>query len=251
MASAPSRFSGYWPLGALRVRTGDLELRLPDAGMLGELADLAADGVHDPSEMPFAFPWSDVPADERARSVLLYHWRTVGTWDPSAWELPLIVSRGGEVVGTQSLRAINFKRLHEVSTGSWLGLRYHRMGIGTAMRCAVLHLAFVGLGAKFATSGAFSDNVASLRISEHLGYRRDGIERLMRRGEPTVVQRFRLSREAWLAGEHPEVRIVGLAECLPFFDALDDDALDDSVRGDDSARDGSAPAGYAEAESAP
>ena len=108
------------------------------------------------------------------------------------------------------------------------------------MRCAVLHLAFVGLGAKFATSGAFTDNVASLRISEHLGYRRDGIERLMRRGEPAVVQRLRLSREQWLAGEHPPVRIQGLAECLPFFDALDEDALDDDVRGDDSARDWSA-----------
>jgi RimJ/RimL family protein N-acetyltransferase len=219
MAPGSLRADGFWPLASLRLRIADLELRLPDAGQLAELADLAADGVHEPSEMPFAFPWSDVPSDERARSVLLHHWRTVGAWDPKGWHLPLIVLRDGDVVGTQSLQAIDFGRLHEVSTGSWLGLRFHGMGIGTRMRTAVLQLAFDGLGAKFATSSAFTDNTASLKVSEHLGYHHDGIERQMRRGAPAVIQRLRLSRDDWLERDHPPVRIDGLEPCLPFFDA--------------------------------
>jgi RimJ/RimL family protein N-acetyltransferase len=215
----PHSALAFWPLAGLRLRVGALELRLPDAGQLAELADLAADGVHDPHEMPFAFPWSDVPSDERARSVLLHHWRTVGMWAPTAWHLPLVVLEDNEVVGTQSLQAIDFAKLHEVSSGSWLGLRHHGRGIGTLMRGAVLQLAFDGLGAKFATSSAFTDNTASLRVSEHLGYRPNGIERQMRRGEPAVIQRLRLSREGWSAQKHQPVAIEGLEPCLEYFGA--------------------------------
>jgi hypothetical protein len=50
------------------------------------------------------------------------------------------------------------------------------------MRAAVLHLAFAGLGAAEAVSGAFDDNAPSLGVSEKLGYESDGIERLAASG---------------------------------------------------------------------
>ncbi|MDR1998730.1 MAG: GNAT family N-acetyltransferase [Frankiaceae bacterium] len=204
-------------MGALRVRIGDLELRLPDADQLAQLAALAADGVHDPAQMPFATPWTDGSAEQRGRSVLLHAWRTLGRWEPAAWNLPLVVLRRGEVVGVQEVQATNFAPLREVITGSWLGLRFHRMGIGTAMRAAVLHLAFAGLGAEYALSGALADNAASLGVSRRLGYQPDGIDRVLRRGEPTVMRRLRLSREQWLATPRPDVRIENLTPCLPLF----------------------------------
>jgi hypothetical protein len=46
----------------------------------------------------------------------------------------------------------------------------------------VLMFAFGELGAVAARSGAFTDNIASLRVSDKLGYRRDGTTTAARRG---------------------------------------------------------------------
>ena len=51
------------------------------------------------------------------------------------------------------------------------------------MWAAVLLFAFDHLGARHARSAAFVDNPASLRVSEKLGYRRDGTEAVARRGQ--------------------------------------------------------------------
>jgi hypothetical protein len=62
-------------------------------------------------------------------------------------------------------QAQDFSLLRSVGTGSWLGTEYQGQGIGKEMRSAVLHLAFAGLGAQIARSGAYFDNEASLRVS--------------------------------------------------------------------------------------
>jgi len=87
------------------------------------------------------------------------------------------------------------------------------------MRQAVLHLAFVGLGARTARSGAFNDNGASLRVSERLGYRPAGTETLERRGEPAELIRLVISKEAWEAAASgwPPVTIEGLDGCREMF----------------------------------
>ena len=63
-----------WPLFDLRVRTGDLELRLPADDDLVELAQIAKAGIHPPDETPFAVPWTDVPSPQFERSFLQFHW---------------------------------------------------------------------------------------------------------------------------------------------------------------------------------
>ena len=85
----------------------------------------------------------------------------------------------------------------EVATGSWIGLRHQGRGIGTEMRAAVLSFAFDHLGAVRARSAAFVDNPASLRVSEKLGYRRDGTETLARRGRATEDVRLLVDRDAF------------------------------------------------------
>ena len=207
----------HWPLFGLRLRTPRLELRLPSLADLDELASLAAAGVHDPAVQPFGVPWTDVPPDQRARSVLQYHWGQLAAWSPQDWTLNLVVDIGGAIAGTQGLTGRDFAVLREVHTGSWLGQRYQRQGIGTEMRAAVLHLAFAGLGAEYAASGAFTDNAASLGVSRKLGYVFDGIERQVIRGQPATQHRLRLDRAGWQARRSTEVEITGLAECLPDF----------------------------------
>ncbi|MFE1765380.1 GNAT family N-acetyltransferase [Streptomyces angustmyceticus] len=207
----------HWPLAGLRLTTPRLELRWPTPDDLAALASLAADGVHDPAVQPFTVAWTDAAPELRARSVLQFHWRCWGEWQPENWELNLAVVRDGTVVGTQGISARDFSVRREVGTSSWLGRSHHRQGLGTEMRAAVLHLAFAGLGAKDAVSGAYEDNAASLEVSRKLGYREDGVERHVVRAECVVMRRLRLTAEQWQ--QHPlvPVEMAGLQECLPWF----------------------------------
>jgi RimJ/RimL family protein N-acetyltransferase len=207
----------HWPLAGLRLTTPRLELRLPDPDELVALASLAAEGVHDPAVQPFTVQWTDVSPEQRAQSVLQYHWRCWGAWKPEHWELNLAVLRDGVVVGTQGIGARDFDLLREVGTGSWLGLAYQGQALGSEMRAAVLHLAFAGLGAQHAVSGAYVDNPASLRVSRKLGYHDDGVERHLIRGRPAMLQRLRLTAEQWRESRRLPVAIEGLRECLPWF----------------------------------
>ncbi|GAA1413498.1 GNAT family protein [Kitasatospora putterlickiae] len=209
--------TSHWPLAGLRLTTPRLELRLPNPGELAALASLAAEGVHDPAVQPFAAAWTDVEPEQRARGVLQYHWRCWGEWRPEDWELSLVVLRDGVVVGTQSIGARNFAVLREVHTGSWLGRAHHGQGLGTEMRAAVLHLAFAGLDARHAVSGAFADNTASLGVSGKLGYREDGVEHHVVRGRDVVLRRLRLTSDRWREHRPVPVKIEGLPECLPWF----------------------------------
>ncbi|MEU7689275.1 GNAT family N-acetyltransferase [Microbispora hainanensis] len=205
----------HWPLLALRLTTPRLELRLPGLDDLDALADRAAEGVHDSGEMPFGEPWTDAPPHERARSTVQVHFRQWGTWSPGHWACSFVTVWESQVVGVQEMRAVDFAVTREVATGSWLGRRFHGKGIGTEMRAAVLHLAFAGLGARYARSSAFADNAASLAVSRKLGYREDGIGVFNRRGEAVVQQRVRLSRDEWRTPDGFEIH--NLAPCLPLF----------------------------------
>jgi RimJ/RimL family protein N-acetyltransferase len=207
----------HWPLLGLRLTTPRLELRLPSAEELAALADLAAQGVHDPERMPFLVPWTDLPPAERARSVVQHHWLRLGNWTPDDWVLNLAVFEDDQVVGLQTVAARDFATVREVRTGSWVGLRQQGRGIGTEMRAAVLHLAFAELGATGAASGAFTDNPSSLRVSGRLGYEPDGIERRAVRGRPATLRRLRLSRDRWQTCRTTPVGVVGVGPCLPLF----------------------------------
>jgi RimJ/RimL family protein N-acetyltransferase len=211
----------HWPLRGIHITTPRLELRLPSEEELAELADLAARGVHPPGERPFLTPWADRPPAERARYVLQQHWQRLGAWAPKEWALEMAVFHDGRPVGVQDMRAQDFAVRREVITGSWLGLEYQGRGIGTEMRSAVLHLAFVGLGCVEATTMSFTDNVAPLRISRKLGYRPDGITRDVLDGQVVVSQRLRLSRREWELTDCLRVTVSGLQGCSELFGSSD------------------------------
>jgi RimJ/RimL family protein N-acetyltransferase len=207
----------HWPLYGLRLRTPRLELRLPAPAELDALAQLSAEGIHEPDSMPFAVPWTDLPPAERARSVMQFHWHTLASWTPQDWVLQLVVFLGGVVTGTQSVGGRDFAIVREVSTGSWLGQRYQGQGIGTEMRAAVLHLAFAGLGAESAVTAAMTDNAASNAVSRKLGYQPGGVARRRVRDVLGYEQRFALDRSRWEQCRTVPVEIDGLAACLPLF----------------------------------
>lgn len=207
----------HWPLTSLELATPRLRLHVPSAAELDELAGLAASGIHDPDVQPFTVAWTDGQPEVVARRVLQYARGTWSRWEPEHWSLWLAVVLEGTVIGSQELAGRGFAIRREVSTGSWLGKGYHGNGFGTEMRAAVLHLAFAGLGARYAVSSAYLDNPASLAVSRKLGYRADGIEHHAVRGKDTTLQRLRLTRADWDTHRTTEVRISGLEACLAMF----------------------------------
>jgi RimJ/RimL family protein N-acetyltransferase len=206
-----------WPLFDLRIRTPRVEIRLATDDDLVALARLAIRGVHDPDSMPFIQAWTDAPSPDLERGLLQWGWRHRARWKANSWSFSGAVVIDNEVVGVQTLMAIDFAALRSVATSSWLGIDHHGQGIGKEMRSAILHLAFSGLDAIEAHSGGWSDNDSSLGVSKALGYRDNGGRLALQRGVPAELLDLRLTRAEWDASVHPSVEVEGLENCLDFF----------------------------------
>jgi len=206
-----------WPLFDLRLRTGELELRLPTEDDLVALIGVARAGIHPPEEMPFAIPWTDLPSPAFERSAFQFHVGQRAGWRRDAWNLPLGVWVDGAPAGMQDLGARDFATLRTAHTGSWLGQPFQGRGIGKLMRQAVLTLAFDHLGAELAESEAMVTNPASSRVSLGVGYEPNGRGLLAPRGVPIETERYRLTLEGWRSRPRPTVEVTGLEPCLELF----------------------------------
>lgn len=203
----------HWPLRDLVLRTPRLELRPDDDEGLHELVEEAYLGVHPPDEMPFLMPWTDADPLYMGRGILQHFWSERAALAPSTWSVHFLVRLDGRVIGVQSLHGRDFGVTRQVGSGSWIGLRHQRRGIGTEMRAAVLLFAFDHLGATRARSSAFTDNAASHAVSRKLGYRHDGTEAVVRRGAAAedvrlVLDPATFTRPPWT------LAVDGVEECL-------------------------------------
>ncbi len=201
-----------WPLFGLVVRTPRVELRYPTDDDLLVLAGLTGD-VHDPAEMPFCTPWTRLPDAERERGTFQFHWRARGAVTADAWELPFVTVVDGEVAGTQSVLATDWRIRRTVETGSWLHRPRHGQGLGTEMRAAVLHLAFAGLGAHRAETEAYEGNRSAQGVNARLGYRPNGDVVGVLDGAPRRYLRFVLDRHDWERARRDDVEVSGLEPC--------------------------------------
>jgi RimJ/RimL family protein N-acetyltransferase len=207
----------FWPLFDLVVRTPRLELRLPREAEFAALIALADAGIHDPDTMPFFVPWTDLEPELRARETAKWLWGHRANWSPDKWTFTATVFVDGDPVGVQDVGAANFRAVRSVETGSWLGRAHQGRGIGREMREAILHLAFAGLDAQEALSGAFEDNVASLATSRAVGYEENGEARGLRREASGRTVRFRMGRDAWERRRRDDIEIIGLDGCRDMF----------------------------------
>jgi RimJ/RimL family protein N-acetyltransferase len=201
-----------WGPFALRLRCGALELRAVTDLDIPALVDIVLDGIHDPAQMPFAMPWTDAPRDRLPANTAAYYWNARATFSPNRWLLDLAVRVDGELVGVQGVSARDYPVVRSAETGSWLGQRFQRRGIGTAMRQAICVLMFDHLDAAEVTSGAFSDNPASLGVSRKVGYVDNGTQRWQRRpGELAINRRLVLTPDRFVRPSEP-VEVEGIAE---------------------------------------
>ncbi|MBA2716023.1 MAG: GNAT family N-acetyltransferase [Propionibacteriales bacterium] len=180
-----------WPQFALRIRCGPLELSAVRDDDIPVLVDLAERGIHPPSSMPFAFPWTDAPRTELARNMAVHYWQSRAASSKERWSLELVVRREGEVVGIQAFAAENYLVTRTGETGSWLGLEHQGQGTGTLMRQTMCAFLFDHLDAEEITSAAFVDNPASGAVSRKVGYSLNGQTREKRRdAEMAISQRL-------------------------------------------------------------
>jgi RimJ/RimL family protein N-acetyltransferase len=211
-----------WPLFGIRVRTASVELFVPrEEADLAEAAQLAAGGIYDPQNhflprTPVA-GWTDSEPREAERQFLRYYWAALADWRPEKWNLLLAARIGERIIGVQEVGAQGFAVARTVSTGSWVGRAYQRVGHGKAMREAVLHFAFAGLSAARADSSAWSVNEPSLATSRALGYQPNGTS--TRAVDSRCVEQINVSlrRSEWTM-EPAGAAISGLtaAACLLF-----------------------------------
>jgi RimJ/RimL family protein N-acetyltransferase/predicted GNAT family acetyltransferase len=206
------------PLTQLRLSTPRLELRLATRAELRELAEVARRGIHRRQEMPFAVAWTDnADAPRFVDDFVEFHEDALARWRKGDWTLNLIAFHEGRPIGTQGMGAKGFARKRVVGTGSWLGRRWQRRGLGTEMRAAVLELAFRGLGAETATTGFVEGNRASLAVSRKLGYVDAGTATVAPRGEPLVEHKLKRSRRGWQSPV--PIEITGLDDVRSLFGA--------------------------------
>jgi RimJ/RimL family protein N-acetyltransferase len=204
-----SDLAQVFPVLGLGITAGPLQLAGMDDDTLVTLADLAAEGIHEPDAMPFEIPWTLTPPETFRLAFLQHHWRVRADFGPSAWDLDLAVRYEGDLVGTQGVSTRDFLVTRTGETGSWLGRRFQGRGIGTLMRQALCAFLFDHLGFEEITSGAFLDNPASQTVSRKVGYQPNGVGRKRRReGEWAAHQRFLLTPDGLVRG--PDLQVEGV-----------------------------------------
>lgn len=215
MSQSSSAAARHWPLFDLVVRTPRLTLRYADDERVAALMDLAVTaGIHGPNEMPFATPWTRRESPQLERQGMQYFWQTRATTGPETWALNFAVFEDDRLVGSQEVVGHSFAVTRTVETGSWLARPVQGQGIGKEMRAAVLHLAFAGLHAEYATTSVFSDNPASIGVTRSLGYVDNGWKMFDREGKPARHLQYILDRATWETRRRNDIEIQGLQPCL-------------------------------------
>ena len=210
----------YAPVN-VTVTTPRIELRGATDDLLEELVPLVRAGQADADPPPFDDPMSlyESDPDTRVQKWLQAIWRGRGRVASDFWRLNLVVLIDGQAVGMEDIIGSDFDTYGTVTTFSWLAADFRGRGFGREMREAALHLSFDGFGAAEAASDAFVDNAGSNRVSETLGYERNGTDWDTRRGEPALIQRWRITRAQWLPRRRDDVALSGVEACRQTFQA--------------------------------
>ncbi|MEV3972844.1 GNAT family protein [Streptomyces sp. NPDC050698] len=201
----------YWPLTGLRLRTGSVELRVPNPAECEALADAAAREPHTHPLIPFLGVATDTPA-QRGRRTLQWLWGNAGTWQPDEWSLALAVFDRDQLVGVQNVRAQAFARTREARTGMWIFPDRRGQGLGTHSRRALLHLIFDGLGAHRVLHRTAADNHPALAHVRSIGCQEEP------GADDATTRHFSLTADHWHTLTQPmPVHCTGLERALFMF----------------------------------
>ncbi len=202
----------YPPLN-LKVITPKLELHGATDDLLAQLLPIVREGVVKGQPYPFDDPMSFTKTIRCVKGSGSKPSGVGAAMSPGSWRLYFVVMLNGQAMGMQDLIGVDFDTCRTVTSFSWLAPSARQQGLGREMRAAILHLAFEGFGAAEAASEAFFDNLASNRVSETLGYQPNGNNWATRRGEPAVLNRWRLKRSDWELNRRSDIKLIGVDAC--------------------------------------
>lgn len=199
----------------LKIKTPRLELRLPTDLEVEALAKVATTGIQEPSEPHFQDENLYKSPDEIKTWLKNFIEKHNKNWSKDNWQLPFGVFYEGHPIGLQTMYARDFPIARGFGCGYWIGLAYQGKGLGTETVQAVLTLGFDGLNAREAYLGAWSDNAASIRIMEKLGFIPNGEYWMARNGNAYKDKRMRLPRENWTKPN--DITFEGIEHYLDMF----------------------------------
>lgn len=109
-----------------------------------------------------------------------------------------MIERDGQLIGCTGYRAFGSDH---AELGFWLGKPYWEQGYATEAVAALIAHAFDADGFDYLTAGHFSDNPASARVIEKLGFVAQGgeLRDCAARGASTHCTTYRLDRDQALA----------------------------------------------------
>lgn len=110
-----------WPPYGLVVESGDLRMTALREADVPEVLDVVAGGIHDPSWTPFAFPWTDAPAEEIPANYMRFFASTLARTQGGGASIELVVRRAGRVVGMQAMNGADVAGSRRMETGSGPG----------------------------------------------------------------------------------------------------------------------------------
>lgn len=202
------------PYPELESTLGAVALRVVPIAHYPRLADLVASGLFPDGAVTLG-GWFD-PTDDlsNARSTLAHQATSFIKINPSSWRLPLGVYLDDQLVGVQGLAADDFPVLGAPASGSWLAPGARGRGVGTTARQIIVSICFELLGAQEARTSALTTNAASLRVSEKLGYQRNGTTTISHHGHRATLQHLLLTRAVYEQRPRPAVEHQGWTDIL-------------------------------------
>lgn len=162
-----------YPQYGLRVAHRGTVLVAPTDEELLELAEIVGEpgGIVEPGRAGELMGWPEDEGAAAARRFLEWAWRLREAPSAARWRAPLAVLDGGRAIGLAVLAHELDDPAGTVRTSSWLARAEQGRGLGRRVRLMLLELAFGGIGATRAVTGAAEGNAASRAVTARLGYR--------------------------------------------------------------------------------
>jgi RimJ/RimL family protein N-acetyltransferase len=199
-------------LSGIQIRTPRLKLQMPQESHYEAIILLLKQGIQNNEEARFQEDWLyeiESLSIDKVRANIMRH---LEKWNPQDWNLPLIVFSDDDLIGMQHILSRVEEGNRTFGSGMWVGFAHQNKGYATEMGRAVLKFGFEVLHASKGFIGAWTDNAASLRVMEKLGYVHYSTQRGERSTSEMASLRMMFPREKYDPGKFEDISIQGMTK---------------------------------------
>ena len=203
-----------WPINSLAIHTERLALRVPREDDIEKINALLQTGVQAENTPEYSSSWLYIDKSNRINEYIKDINTHYDNWKPDHWNLPLAVLFEDKPIGMQYISHKPIGNIYTFGSGMWVGLEYQNKGFATEMGRAVLKFGFETLNASTGFLGAWSDNKASLRVIEKLGYKECRRTLAERSGEQAENITLQFSGKNYIPEKYSDINIKGVSDSI-------------------------------------